>query len=313
MADEPAGVAPCAKRRPSAAQHETKVGPQLMEEVEMKESASERLAPCRAVTPEEIAHYKDKGWMKLKGFVRPDLVKLILRTAYERMGEDADSNPVIDTLAPGVEKKISYFNAEYGGGLEIPEFRELIGEVGKNAKALLNRRRPVGVRYFSDFYAPKLPSSKSAKHGGNGPTSFHQDYINFSVDRTGGMTFWLALEDYGAEFGTMSFVSGSHRLGVFGNYRTYAAGEDLLDIYPDLRDDLEMSEQMVYAAGDVTVHSHMTVHGAGANLTNRPRWAYLMLVQPADACFTGAPAEAFDHTGMEINQPLPEDRFPTLA
>jgi hypothetical protein len=229
------------------------------------------------------------------------------------MGEDADSNAVIDIIGPGVEKKIAYFNAEYGGGLANPPVRWLIEQVGRNGQALMSRSRPVGVKYFSDFYAPKLPSSKQARHGGNGPTSFHQDFINFSVDRSGGMTFWLSLEDYGPEFGTMSFVNGSHRLGVLGNYRTYRQGEDLLDIYPNLRSEQTLSEPMSYAAGDITVHSHMTVHGAGANLTHRPRWAYLVLVQPADVCWTGAPAEAFDSTGMQINQPLPEDRFPTLA
>jgi hypothetical protein len=265
------------------------------------------------VTPEEVAHYQELGWVKLKGFVRTDLVKLILRSALERMGEDADSNAIIDIIGPGVEKKIAYFNAEYGGGLANPPVRSLIGHVGKNGQLLMSRSRSEGVKYFSDFYAPKLPSSKQAKHGGNGPTSFHQDFINFSVDRSGGMTFWLALEDYGPEFGTMSFVNGSHRLGVLGNYRTYRKGEDLLDIYPNLRNEQTICEPMSYAAGDVTVHSHMTVHGAGANLTDRPRWAYLMLVQPADACWTGAPAEAFDSTGMQINEPLPEDRFPTLA
>jgi hypothetical protein len=280
----------------------------------MQNAAETAVKPCRAVTAAEVAHYQELGWVKLRGFVQPDLVTLILRTALERMGEDADSNAVIETLSPGVEKKIAYFNAEYGGGLAIPRIRALIEEVGEAGKALMERRKPVAVRYFSDFYAPKLPSSnKDARHGGNGPTSFHQDFINFSVDRSGGMTFWLALEDYGPEFGTMSFVNGSHRKGVLGNYRTYQGGEDLLDIYPDLREELGLSEPMAYAAGDVTVHSHMTVHGAGANLMNRPRWAYLMLVQPADACWTGAPAEAFDHTGMVINQPLPEDRFPTLA
>lgn len=270
-------------------------------------------SPCRSVTPEEVAHYQEFGWVKLKGFVRPATVKYILEAALQRMGEDADSNAIIEIIGPGVEKKIAYFNAEYGGGLDNPPVRSLIEHVGKNAKPLMSRARPVNVRYFSDFYAPKLPSSKASKHGGNGPTSFHQDFTNFSVDRSGGMTFWLSLEDYGPEFGTMSFVSGSHRLGVLGNYRTYQKGEDLLDIYPNLRNELQISEPMSYAAGDVTVHSHMTVHGAGSNLTNRPRWAYLMLVQPADACWTGAPAEAFDCTGMTVNEPLPEDRFPTLA
>jgi hypothetical protein len=284
-----------------------------MQSANLKGAVGVEDAPCRHVTPEEVAHYQEFGWVKLKGFVRSDVVKLILRSALERMGEDADSNAVIDIIGPGVEKKIAYFNAEYGGGLANPPVRSLIEHVGKNGQALMSRSRSVGVKYFSDFYAPKLPSSKEAKHGGNGPTSFHQDFINFSVDRSGGMTFWLALEDYGPEFGTMSFVNGSHRLGVLGNYRTYRKGEDLLDIYPNLRNEQTICEPMSYAAGDVTVHSHMTVHGAGANLTDRPRWAYLVLVQPADACWTGAPAEAFDSTGMQINEPLPEDRFPTLA
>src|SRR3546814_1254752 len=47
---------------------------------------------------------------------------------------------------------------------------------------------------FSDFFAPKLPAAKKTRNAGNGATSFHQDYITFAVDRTGGMTFWLALE-----------------------------------------------------------------------------------------------------------------------
>ena len=284
-----------------------------MEDLATKDRAGAASSACRAVTAEEIAHYHEFGWVMLKGFVAPPTVKRILTAAHQRMGEDADSNAVIETLAPGVEKNIAYFNAEYGAGLEDPQMRAYIEGVGAAGKDLMSRRRPTGTRYFSDFYAPKLPTSNtSARHGGNGPTSFHQDFINFSVDRSGGMTFWLALEDYGPQFGTMSFVSGSHRMGVFGNYRTYAKGEDLLDIYPDLKD-LPMSEPMTYAAGDVTVHSHLTVHGAGANLTERPRWAYLVLVQPADACFTGAPPEAFDPTGIAVNQVLPDDRFPRLA
>ena len=284
-----------------------------MQGVAIQNTAGSVDLPCRPVTAEEIVHYQEFGWVKLPGFVRSELVRTLLDIARNRMGEDADSNAIIETLAPGVDKRIAYFNAEYGGGLAIPPVRSLIEAVGKNGKALMNRRRPVGVRYFSDFFAPKLPSSKEARHGGNGPTSFHQDYVNFSVDRSGGMTFWVALEDYGPEFGTMSFVNRSHRLGVFGNYRTYQKGEDLLDIYPELRGELGLSEPMIYQAGDATVHSHLTAHGAGANRTDRPRWAYLMLVQPADIHWTGAPSEAFDHTGMTANQAFDEERFPTIA
>jgi ectoine hydroxylase-related dioxygenase (phytanoyl-CoA dioxygenase family) len=153
----------------------------------------------------------------------------------------------------------------------------------------------------------------TSKHGGNGPTHFHQDYVSFALDRSGGMTFWLALENYGPGFGTMSFVDSSHRCGVLGDYRTYPPGEDLLDVFPDLREDFAITPPMIYAAGDVTVHSHMIVHGAGANQTERPRWAYIVSVQPEDVHWTGGVSVVFDTAGMTLNQRLPDDRFPILA
>lgn len=185
----------------------------------------------------------------------------------------------------------------------------LIGHIGKNARALLGRRN-TGIRYFTDFFAPKLPSAKkSSTNAGNGPTSFHQDFITFAVDRSGGMTFWIPLEAYGPDAGTMSFVSGSHHLGVMGSYHTYS---DVREAFPELND-MQMSETMNYALGDITVHSHLTVHGAGVNIMNKPRWAYLVLAQPADVCWNGSPSEAFDPTGMKHNQRLDDERFPLIG
>lgn len=109
----------------------------------------------------------------------------------------------------------------------------------------------------------------------------------------------------------MSFISGSHRCGVLGNYRNYPKG-DALDTYPELRD-LPMSEPIKYELGDITVHSHLTVHGAGLNLMDKPRWAYLVLTQPEDAVWNGAPPEAFDTTGMKPYHPFDSERFPILA
>src|SRR3546814_7508489 len=67
---------------------------------------------------------------------------------------------------------------------------------------------------ISDWSSDVCSSDLESRHGGNGPTAFHQDFITFAVDRSGGMTFWFPLEAYGPESGTMSFVNGSHRLGV---------------------------------------------------------------------------------------------------
>jgi hypothetical protein len=276
-------------------------------------------APCRPVTPEEVEHLHEHGWVKLKRFVDPDVLARMLDLARAKMGDDADSNPVKAGMTPVAEGEeqgaLAYFNAERGGGLSSPVLRGLIDEIGKSATLLLGRRSndgtSVGTRYYSDFFVPKLPSTKSSRHGGNGATAFHQDYITFAVDRTGGMTFWIPLEPYGPQAGTMSFVSGSHRLGVMGDYTTYGGG-DALGAFPELRD-LEMSDQMDYELGDITVHTHLTIHGAGANMMDRPRWGYLLVVQPADVCWNGSPCPNFDTTEMVPWQALNDERFPVIG
>lgn len=263
-------------------------------------------SPCRAVTAQEIAHYKELGWVQLKQFIDPAMIATLLAKARGIMGEDGDSNPPYGIDQP-------YFNAQAASGWADPAVRPLFGGIGQAAKMLMDRKSGAGVRLFNDFFAPKLPSARKTRNQGNGPTSFHQDYITFAVDRTGGFTCWIPLEAYGPEAGTMSFINGSHKLGVLGNYSSYD-GKDIREVWPEL-DELEMSEPITYELGDVTVHNHLTVHGAGANLLDRPRWAYLVLPQPADARWNGAPPEAFDPAahGMTPYGKFPDEAFPIIG
>ncbi|MCJ2186285.1 phytanoyl-CoA dioxygenase family protein [Novosphingobium beihaiensis] len=264
------------------------------------------MAPCRTITPEEVAHYQEKGWVLLKRFIDPDTIATLLRKAQGIMGEDGDSNPPYGIDQP-------YFNAQAASGYHDPQVRPMLHGIGDAAKALMARKANVPVRLFNDFFAPKLPAARKTRNQGNGATSFHQDFITFAVDRTGGMTFWIPLEGYGPDAGTMSFIEGSHKLGVLGNYTSYD-GKDIREVYPEL-EDLPMTEQVTYEPGDVTAHSHLTVHGAGQNSLDRPRWAYLVLPQPADARWNGAPPEAFvpDAHGMVPYGMFPDAAFPIIA
>jgi Phytanoyl-CoA dioxygenase (PhyH) len=284
----------------------------------MEDAVGLRSKPCRSVTAEEVDHLHEFGWVKLPRFVDPDVIGAMLELAREEMGDDADSNPMSPFLQAAVAEGkpgLDYFNAHRSSGLANPILRPLIHEVGKSAKLLQRRATAdgshLGVRYYQDLLVPKLPASKESRHGGNGPTAFHQDFITFAVDRSGGMTFWFPLEAYGPEAGTMFFVNGSNRAGVLGDYTTYG-GRDALDVFPALRD-LGMSEPMTYEVGDITVHTHLTVHGAGPNLLDRPRWAYILITQPADVCWNGTPCPNFDWTAMKQWEPFGDERFPVIS
>jgi hypothetical protein len=270
------------------------------------------------VTAAEVQHLHEYGWVQLKQFVDPDVLRAMHELAQQQMGEDADSNPMSRYVEAAVAEGgagVQYFNAHTPNGLRHPVIRPLIDEVGKSGGLLLRRRSmdgaPLGIRYYQDLFAPKLPSARASRHGGNGPTAFHQDFITFAVDRTGGMTFWCPLESYGPEAGTMSFINGSHRMGVMGDYTTYGGG-DALTAFPELKD-LEMSKPIQYELGDITVHTHLTVHGAGENRMNRPRWAWILITQPADVCWNGALCPNFDHSDMKQWEPMAGRRFPVIG
>jgi hypothetical protein len=258
----------------------------------------------RTVTSEEVAHYRTHGWVKLKQLVPRASVNDLLALAREKMGENGDRN------AP--PQAFSYFNPLTMRGLDNPVLRPVIDHFGRNARLMMGRKAPVGIRYFTDYFGVKLPSKIPSQHGGNGKSDWHQDYAASASDRSGGMVFWLALTDLTPDFGTMAFLNGSHRFGAMGHYATYGQG-NLLDAYPELLDECSPTENQSYSAGDVTVHSNLCVHSAGLNITDKPRWTYMVIVNPADACWTGGPADAFDVTGLRLHKEMDDGRFPVIA
>lgn len=266
---------------------------------------AQHTAPCRRVTAQEAAHYREQGWVRLPGFVTPEMTARLLAMARASMGDDGQGNDVSPMAQP-------FFNPEATTGPYDPELRPLLDGVGAAGRQLIDRHPGIGLRYFGDFFAAKLPAARQTLHPGAGATYYHQDFMNWAVDRSGGMTFWVALTDLAPESGTMSFLSGSHRMGALAHYRTHGPG-GLLDDYPELAESCPDSGPIAYRAGDATVHSSLTVHGAQANRTDGPRWAWIAVANPSDVRWTGAPPEAFDTTGMTVLQPLDDARFPLLG
>jgi len=257
----------------------------------------------RPVTEAEIAHYRDHGWVKLDRFVDQQTVAALLALAKGKMGDDADSNPV---GGGGVD----FLNNEWVSGIGEPTFAPLIGSIGRNAKALMGR--DVGARYLMDSFVAKLPAGKEARHDTNARTDIHQDLSTWPLDRTGGMSFWLALSDAGPDNGTMEFLSGSHRMGPLGGFITHK-GRDLTEVYPELATRCPSSGQRSYEAGDATVHSDLCAHGTGPNLSDDPRWAYIIGCVPEDACWNGATTSFFRTERLTQYGPLDDEDSPIIS
>jgi ectoine hydroxylase-related dioxygenase (phytanoyl-CoA dioxygenase family) len=258
----------------------------------------------REVTDEEGEFFREHGWVRLDGLLSADLAAEILSRTKARMGENVDAD-MHDNREAIMTPQLRALWKDWQNPAEEDDFFRALSQsaaMGRMGRQLLRGR---DARWWSDSILCKLPSEQ-----GGARTPWHQDFPYLSMDRIGMLNLWTALVEMPPEMGTMRFLDRSHRLGPMG--RIITRGEDLLELYPWIADEYEVTAPLALKPGDATVHDWMLVHAAPPNETEQPRWAYINSMFPADALFTGAQQRRTDGLGLEVNQPFDHPRFPLL-
>ena len=142
-----------------------------------------------------------------------------------------------------------------------------------------------GVRLYHDQALFKEP--------GGGRTPWHQDMNYWPLDTDRTVTMWMPLVDIPAEVGSMSFASGTHRLGDVDagdiSDESEAAIEERIS-----SGGLPIATHGPMAAGDATFHHGWVLHGAGPNPTETMR-SVMTVIYVAD--------------GVRISEPTERQRF----
>jgi len=272
----------------------------------------------RDITDDEIAFYRENGWVKLDGLISSTLSAELLQAALELLKQVKLMTPDSTTQHSNMGETFSMhsnvtddwnvhwgelaFQARY---LRIEPFLSLTmsQQLGRLAQKLINRERltgrPVPVRYRSDTLLCKPPVQPG---GVSNATPYHQDPPN-GIDRVGGAAFWIALDEIRPEQGAMRFLTGSHREGPLG------LEQDFLGHYAGLEEVYEWSPPLHYLPGDATVHQGDTVHGGPANTGDRPRWSFVAGYMSADCVVP----DRGPHTSEGLlGMPEPHERFPIV-
>jgi ectoine hydroxylase-related dioxygenase (phytanoyl-CoA dioxygenase family) len=108
------------------------------------------------------------------------------------------------------------------------------------------------------------------KEPGGGPTPWHQDQYYWPLDTNQTVTMWMPLVPVPPEIGSMTFGSGSQRLGFLGQFFISEESDRVFEkMIADK--DIRRDSYGAMAPGDATWHSGWTLHSAAGNPTEAMR------------------------------------------
>lgn len=131
----------------------------------------------------------------------------------------------------------------------------------------------VPVRFWHDQIFWKPP-----KQGG--VVAWHQDYSYWTRTKPiAHLTCWCGLDDSTKENGCLQYIPGSHQWGLLP--KPVIAGEldgikDFLN--EDQRKKFQSPQYAEVKAGEAIFHHSLTLHGSGANISSKPRRAFVINV-----------------------------------
>lgn len=136
-----------------------------------------------------------------------------------------------------------------------------------------------GLRVWQDQALIKRPYAN--------PTAFHLDVPYWSFSSHDAITIWVALDDATEANGCLYFFPGSHLETTMDNVGIGPNLAAIFDVYGQFADRPASSAAM--RAGSCSFHNGLTIHGAGANMTNGLRRAMTCGYMPDGVTFDGTP------------------------
>lgn len=230
----------------------------------------------------QIDSYQTNGFIAFEGFLDPDELALWQRTTEEavqqRLSQTRPQGQGIDLT--NVARGEDYYAKVFIQALRLadthPGMRRLIydREIGHLAATLAGID---GIRVWHDQALFKQPF-------GN-PTSYHLDNPYWSFSSRDSISIWIALDDATLANGCMWYLPGTHKTARYDNVGIGPNLDGLFKVYPEWR---AIEPVAVPArAGTAVFHNGLTAHGAGANMTNKPRRAMTCAYMPDGSTFNG--------------------------
>jgi phytanoyl-CoA hydroxylase len=227
------------------------------------------------LTQQQIESYRADGFLAIEGFLDQSELETWRRVTDEAVAQRLE-------LQCGWMKRggDEYYAQVFTQCLRLADtheemralmFDSRLGEVAGTLAGV------DGIRIWHDQALIKPPY-------GN-PTAWHLDNPYWSFSSRDSISIWVALDDATQANGCMWYLPRTHLTARWDNADIGVNMRDLFNYYPDWQNIEAVSVPV--AAGSAVFHNGLTAHGAGANMTPRPRRAMTCAYMPDGSTFNG--------------------------
>ena len=204
--------------------------------------------------------YKQNGFCVVRSFLKPaelknidqKVKKFILEKSNKLKGKNINftKNNVPNTIH------------------DIDKFEKFFQKFAKNKKNMKI------AKFFLDS-EPEFRKceifAKPAKVGLASP--MHQDNFLFAVKNNNALTFWISLDKSNKKNGGLSYIAGSHKLGILKHENSFMPGTSQKISKDVLKNKCHKLKKItpVLNPGDMLIHHCMVAHGSNVNKSARSR------------------------------------------
>ena len=237
-----------------------------------------------SLTKQQINFYQTNGYLLIENFLNEAELSFwreaVTEAIQQRGGKKMPSSDAKVGEDDGINKDSDYYGKVFDQMLNLWQTNDAVKKImldeniGKMVAELADWD---GTRIWHDQALIKRPWAN--------PTSWHLDTPFWSFSDRRAMSIWVALDDATIENGCLYFIPGSFHSTTFENPGIGKNMDAVFDFYPQFIKSKSVAVPM--KAGSCSFHNGLTIHGAGANMTNGFRRAMTCAYMPEDATFNG--------------------------
>lgn len=236
------------------------------------------------LTPQQVQAYQEDGYLLVDNFLTEEDLSFwreaVTEGIEQRSGRKMPHSDVQVGEDDGINKESDYYGKVFDQMLNLWQTNDRVKQImlderiGKMAAILAGWD---GTRIWHDQALIKRPWAN--------PTSWHLDTPFWSFSDRRALSIWVALDDATYQNGCLYFIPGSYNTTTFENPGIGKNMDAIFDFYPQFIKTKSVAVPM--KAGSCSFHNGLTIHGAGANMTNGFRRAMTCAYMPDGATFNG--------------------------